>query len=207
MSVAAIFQFFPQFALRCWRQVPSQSLRLFPALLRRPCQRPRLLSFEGGWWRKPPPSCLSPGTPGWSQRLREGLKTDFTISAEICCLLDTMVPTGPFRTNTHLSNEGILLFTVVDSQNFPTVHFNKAVQGKLSMVDPSLLCPLKGDPLNEIKNMTLRSSQVCASSTQVQPDKPCDGCGPPVPLSHTPSSGPALPAHWESLTSGTLAPP
>lgn len=76
------------------------------------------------------------------------------------------------------------------------------------MVDPSLLCPLKGDPLNEIKtNTTLRSSHVCVSPTQVQSDKPCDGCGPPVPLSHTPSLGPALPAHWESLTSGTLARP
>lgn len=39
------------------------------------------------------------------------------------------------------------LLTVVHCQNLPAIHFNKTAEGKLSMLDPSLLRPLEGDAL------------------------------------------------------------
>lgn len=130
--------------------------------------------------------------------------------AELSGLLDpTMVPTGAFRTNTHLMQvmkeyHYLPWFT---ARTFRLFILTKLFRGSWAWWIPCSFALSKVIPWMRYKNATLRSSHVCASATQVQPDKPCDGCGPPVPLSHTPSSGPALPAHWESLTSGTRAPP
>lgn len=39
------------------------------------------------------------------------------------------------------------LLTVVHRQNLAAVHLHKAAEGQLSVLDPSLLGPLQGDPL------------------------------------------------------------
>lgn len=59
----------------------------------------------------------------------------------------------------------ISVLTMVDCQNLPTVHLNKAAQRKLCVLDPQLLRPLKGDPLqneNRQAQTSDRESQTSA---------------------------------------------
>lgn len=75
---------------------------------------------------------------------------------------------------------------MVDCQNLPTVHLNKTAQRKLGVVDPQLLRPLKGEPLQTKTQTENGAGQISEQETHnqlgivaVEPDRPYDGCGPP----------------------------
>lgn len=61
----------------------------------------------------------------------------------------------------------ILVLTMVDCQNLPTVHLDKAAQRKLGVINPQLLRSLKGDPLQTKPNHYLCHIQLSLSNHQL----------------------------------------
>lgn len=56
---------------------------------------------------------------------------------------------GRFQHWLNTNHFNIRLLTMVDCQDLPTVHPDKAAQRKLGVTDAQLLCPLKCDPLQD----------------------------------------------------------